>query len=85
MTDLRERIARTGEECDSILLVAHNPAVSLLANSLARTGEAADKARLKRGFPPGGVAVFRLAGASWKQLIVEGGALAHFVAPKDVR
>lgn len=57
---------RETEDAEALLLIAHNPGISLLALELGRDGED-DGTRLQAGFAPATIAIFEVEGA-WADL-----------------
>ena len=62
----------------TVILIAHNPGIHLLAAYLAQSAEAEFRKRLDRGFPTGGAAAFRFKPSGKAEC-------EAVVFPKDVR
>ena len=66
----------------SVLLIAHNPGLHRLARELAGSGSQAEAlARLGRGFPAAGLAVFAFEAARWADLAPGRARLTDFFDP----
>ena len=72
-------LAGTDETADTVLVVAHNPGISLCALALAG-GREAERERLQRGFSPATIAVFEVEGA-WSTVAARNVRLQRFEAP----
>ena len=70
---------------DVLLLIGHNPALEELALSLAGSGEADALGKMRRKFPPGGLAVIHFDTAEWTAIAPGSGELERFVRPKQLQ
>ena len=61
------------------MIVGHNPAISEFASRFAGAGERSALARLERGFPPSGLAIFNVDVDAWRKLRWDGGELTLFL------
>lgn len=66
---------------DSVLVIAHNPDVQVLALTLAGEGPAPDLTRLGDGFPAAGLAALTLRVDNWGELDRHGASLDFFLTP----
>ncbi len=78
---LLDAIAAVDETVGTLLLLAHNPGISLLALGLAGTREA-ERDRLLRGFTPATVAIFEVADA-WSTVSPRTVRLQSFMGPDE--
>jgi phosphohistidine phosphatase len=74
--ELLGAIAGIGDEVDTLLVLAHNPGISMLALELAG-GDAGSTDRLENGFTPGTTAHFAVEGA-WSVLSSRTARLRQF-------
>jgi phosphohistidine phosphatase len=81
--DLRMRIEHAPDGAASLLLVGHNPGIAELALKLAVRGDPDALAELRRKFPTGALAEFRIRAQHWGQF-ARGCELASFVIPKQL-
>ena len=77
--DLLRAIAGVDDENEILLLLAHNPGISMLALELAAADEAA-LGRLRAGFSPATTACFEIEGP-WSTLSARTARLIRFEAP----
>ena len=80
---LIQRIASVPDDCDSLLVIAHNPGIADLALRLAASGSPEIEARMQEGFPAAALVRLRLASPSWGQ-IESGGEISAFVVPSEL-
>ena len=78
---LLERVQALDEGVESVLLIAHNPALEQLALDLAGGGEQLAQVRLK--YPTGALATLEFSGR-WLELGPGRAELADFVTPKQL-
>jgi phosphohistidine phosphatase len=78
---LLDAIAAVDEAVGTLLVLAHNPGISLLALGLAGSREA-ERDRLLRGFSPATTAVFEVADA-WATLSPRTARLQSFAGPDE--
>ncbi|MFO0689699.1 MAG: histidine phosphatase family protein [Myxococcota bacterium] len=79
--DLLAAIREVGD-ADTLLVLAHNPGISVLALELDR-GRPQDESVLRHGFAPASVAIFEVEGP-WSALVAGATQLLHFEhAPHD--
>lgn len=76
-------LRRAGADAKRILLIGHNPGLHALAAALARSGDAAQLARLQEHFPTAALAVISFDGDSFANIDSGGGHLETFITPKD--
>ena len=82
--DLQKRIEQVPDGASSVLLVGHNPGVAELALRLAVRGDPDALAELRRKFPTGALAEFRIPSPHWSQF-ARRCELVAFVTPKQLR
>ena len=68
----------------SVLLVGHNPAIGVLAQSLAGKGSDLLRERLRLKYPTAALAVISFDLDNWQSLAAGLGTLLRFVTPKDI-
>ena len=66
------------------MLVGHNPGIAELAAHLAVHGRDEDRARLRRSFPTGALAVVSIDAADWSGVGSQAGTLLEFTCPGDL-
>ena len=81
--DLRQRVEQLPDGVASVMLVGHNPGMAELAQDLAARGHPDALAALRRKFPTGAIAEFRVAAQRWRQF-TRGCELVAFVTPKEL-
>lgn len=85
---LRLHLEGLDEDVTSVLVIGHNPALELLARSLAATDTRPPMERLRRKFPTAALAELELPIATWATLgdvLDNGGArLRRFTRPADL-
>ncbi|MHA1538630.1 MAG: SixA phosphatase family protein [Alphaproteobacteria bacterium] len=69
---------------NTVLLVAHNPDVEILAQQLCRRGGGEPLARLEVKYPTGGLAEIALDCADWAEVKEACGTLKHFTVPREL-
>jgi phosphohistidine phosphatase len=79
---LLARLRRVPGAIASVMLVAHNPDLQQLAQTLAGRGEEALLQAVRAGFPTGALAV--MAVPSWNKLAPGSGTLTLFRAPRKL-
>ena len=67
------------DSAQAAMIVGHNPAMSEFASRFAAAGDRAALARLARGFPPSGLAIFHVHVDEWRKLRWDGGELTLFL------
>ena len=83
--EILEQLAGVADDCDTAIVVGHNPGLESLCHLLAGPGsERAAVNDLRRGFPTAALAVFELNGNSWPKLGSDGARLVDFVRPRDL-
>ena len=76
-------IEKIPEDIHCALVIGHNPGLEALGRLMSGPGsDDAATDSLGLGFPPAGLAVIQLSGASWRTMSAEGGRLTAFVRPK---
>ncbi len=78
-----DRIAAAPAAARVVMVLGHNPTTHALAAHLSREGDPAALARLRIKFPTGAAAIVDLYGDRWEEA-GEGGALRHFVLPREL-
>jgi phosphohistidine phosphatase len=78
-SDVMEGLRDLPDSARAAMIVGHNPAMSEFASRFAGAGDRASLARLKRGFPPAGLAIFNIPVDEWRHLRWDGGELALFL------
>jgi phosphohistidine phosphatase len=79
--ELQARIQQVPDDAGSVILVGHNPGLAELALKLAERGDPGALAELRRKFPTGALAEFRIHSQRWRQF-ARGCELVAFVTPK---
>jgi phosphohistidine phosphatase len=82
---LAEVVRRSGGEARRLMLVGHNPAMENLANRLAAAGDKKLRALMAEKYPTAALAVLSFDLESWRDFGAQGGTLARFVRPRDLR
>jgi phosphohistidine phosphatase len=77
--DVMEELRELPDSAEAAMIVGHNPALSEFASRFAGSGDRASLARLERGFPPAGLAIFNVDVDEWRKLRWDGGELALFL------
>jgi phosphohistidine phosphatase len=79
-----DEIHRTTSSVSTLLVVAKNPGLVLLAMALAEDPDEAVAARVANGVPTGGFIVFEFDVASWKEIAEGIGRTIFFGRPRDL-
>jgi len=82
-TSLLRLLRELPEDCQSALIVGHNPGMADAARLLAGRGDAAALARLAAKFPTSSIAVIEFPGHSWDEIAPREGTLFAFVTPSQ--
>jgi phosphohistidine phosphatase len=82
--ELLNAINEAEDEHPSMLLLAHNPGISELANRLTSSGDEEARSRMRSGFPPAALALLRLEVASWTEARHGIAELLAFARPTDL-
>lgn len=82
--NLLRALQRQGGKAESVLIVAHNPALEGLAQRLSSKGNQAMRAQLEKKFPTAALAVITFAASDWSEVSEGTGTLQRFVRPKDI-
>lgn len=82
--ELLQALAEVEDRVETLLLVAHNPGVHVLAADLAGDGDPKLLELLARTFPPTALAALRFPVEHWHELSLEAGQLTHFVTPRSL-
>ena len=77
--DVMEELRDLPDSAQAAMIVGHNPAMSEFASRFAGAGDRAALARLERGFPPSGLAIFNVDVDTWRNLRWDGGELTLFL------
>jgi phosphohistidine phosphatase len=80
--DLLERIQRVDDPVGSVMVIAHNPGIEVLAGRLAADGP--DLERLRAKYPTAGLATIDLDVEAWREVATGSGHLNAFVTPADL-
>lgn len=84
-SQLLRALQRSPADCESVLLVGHNPGLETLAIQLAGAGsDRKALARLHEKYPTGGLAVFELDAERWSAAAPGACTLTAFVVPRDL-
>jgi phosphohistidine phosphatase len=83
-TELLRRLRRIDDSARAVMLIGHNPGLQELAVNLCGGGDAAALARLRAKYPTGAMAEIVLSIDHWRDADIDKGALARFVAPRDL-
>ena len=81
--ELLRQIAAVPDPEPSLLVIAHNPGVGMLASQLAVDGDAQERSRMKRKYPTGALAVLSLSIEVWRHAD-RGGRLLEFAVPREL-
>lgn len=79
-----DEIHKAPEEAGTLLVVAHNPGLVLLAMALAEDPDEEVALRVAHGVPTGGFIVFEFDVDSWKQIEEGTGRTIFFGRPRDL-
>ena len=79
-----DRLRRTPAGVRRVMLVAHNPGMQALAQSLVAGGPGQDLGRLAEKLPTGALAILVFRGRSWEELHEGSCELHSLVAPRDL-
>ena len=77
--DVMEEVRDLPDSAQCAMIVGHNPAISEFASRFAAAGDPTALARLERGFPPCGLAIFSVHSDQWRELRWDGGELTLFL------
>lgn len=77
--DLLELARDLPDSAACALILGHNPAVGEFTAHFTGSGDREAVVRLRRGFPPGGLAILQTDADSWRALRWGDGALTHFL------
>jgi phosphohistidine phosphatase len=80
---LLARLRRVDDSVDSVLLIAHNPGIEMLAATLIGAGDDRLRERLAEKFPTGALADLHFEGP-WAKLAAGAATLESFVVPRDL-
>ena len=78
-SDVMDLARGVPDSARSVLILGHNPAIGEFASQFAGSGNPEALARLRRGFPPGGLAMFDVETDEWRQLRWFSGSLERFL------
>jgi phosphohistidine phosphatase len=81
---LLERIRNVGSQHAEILVIGHNPGIAELAVCLAGEGDPADRERMQRKYPTGGLAALVFPGSDWREVRPDAGRLESFRTPRKL-
>jgi phosphohistidine phosphatase len=81
---LLERIRDVGPEHAEILVIGHNPGIAELADGLAGQGDLANRERMQRKYPTGGLAELVFPGSDWREARPGAGRLESFRTPREL-
>lgn len=79
-----EEIRGAPDEAETLLVVAHNPGLVLLAMALAEDPEEETALRVAHGVPTGGFIVFEFDAGRWADIEEGGGRTVFFGRPRDL-
>jgi phosphohistidine phosphatase len=79
-----ERVQRTDDQVDRLLLVGHNPGMEQLAILLAGSDRSGCLPEIKVKYPTAAVAVIEFEVDRWADVKKGGGALVRFIRPRDL-
>lgn len=79
-----EEIRRAPAEAETLLVVAHNPGLVLLAMALAEDPEEETALRVAHGVPTGGFIVFEFDADTWSDIAEGEGRTVFFGRPRDL-
>lgn len=82
--DLMAAIHALDDAADTVLIVAHNPGLEMLAVALADDASGAESARMADHFPTGALAVFEFDIAHWKDVKDRSGHVCFYGKPRDL-
>jgi phosphohistidine phosphatase len=81
---LLERIQRTEDSVDRLLVVAHNPGLEQLALLLAGSDRSGCLPEIEAKYPTAAVAVIEFDAERWADVKKGSGALTRFIRPRDL-
>lgn len=81
---LMEQIRATPADVETLLVVAHNPGMGLLAAALAEDDADAIASEIAEGFPTAALAVFDFDADTWRDLDAGRGRPVFFVRPRQL-
>jgi phosphohistidine phosphatase len=81
---LLERIQRTDDGVDRLLVVGHNPGLEQLATLLSGSDRSGCLAQLQDKYPTAAVAVIEFSVDRWADVNKGGGVLVRFIRPRDL-
>lgn len=81
---LLNRLRRTDDAVETLVVVGHNPDMEHLANTLCADGEQGAVARIREKYPTGALAEIDLNIGSWTELAANCGTLVRFTRPRDL-
>lgn len=79
-----EEIHKAPASAETLLVVAHNPGLVLLAMALAEDPDEELAAKVAHGVPTGGFIVFEFDVGSWKEIEEGAGRVVFFGRPRDL-
>lgn len=82
--DLMAMAASTPDGLESVLIVAHNPALEELAMRLAGDGDDEAVREMRRKYPTGALAELMFDVSAWSDVAPGSGFLVRFVRPKSL-
>jgi phosphohistidine phosphatase len=77
--DVMDELRDLPDSAQAAMIVGHNPAMSEFASRFAGAGDRSALARLERGFPPSGLAIFDVQVDEWRKLRWDAGELTLFI------
>lgn len=83
--DLVDIIRTVDGDPETLMVVAHNPALHELALALVGSGDAAARHELDRNLPTGGLVAVELPVNDWLDIALRSGRLATLMTPKLLR
>ena len=81
---LRERLSNLPEDCDTVLLVGHQPGLGALTRKLANGAETRRCKRAYEHFPTGAAAVLEVDVDDWSEVEFSSARFVDFAKPREL-
>lgn len=82
--DLLEAVRATSDDCDSLLVVSHNPGLEELVLLLVPDEPGTKRGEVEEKYPTASVAVIRFDTDHWRDVAAGQGELVNFTRPRDL-
>jgi phosphohistidine phosphatase len=83
--EILKEIAKVDDKINSIMIVAHNPGVAVLAKLLAGSGKKESLELLQIKYSTAGLAILNFNMLSWSILDPSSGYLQEFIIPNNLK